>query len=223
MSDMRENNSDGQQGDRRKAIILHEPGHRGLQHFNRLLLVAFVSLMLIIVMLGYLLFPANNILHDFERRQIQVKQVDISKIPMNPVLSAEINALKAQLVGLVSGSIESKLNILEASVRSGKVSADDLHTIEDVKNDLQVLKTYSKTGAGRLIAIKQEPPPPPVSEVSKALLQEMSQLKNLIYVSIASCGLMLAAVAGIWLKARYRLGYQRPRLKEQRKKLLGHK
>ena len=222
MSDMRENNSDGQHTDRRKAIILHEPG-RGLQHFNRLLLVAFVSLMLIIVMLGYLLFPANDILNDFERRQMQVKQVDISKIPMNPVLSAEIDALKAQLVGLVSGSIESKLNILEASVRSGKVSADDLHTIQDVKNDLQVLKTYSKTGAGRLIAIKQEPPPPPVSEVSKALLQEMSQLKNLIYVSIASCGLMLAAVAGIWLKSRYRLEHQRPPLKEQKKKLLGRK
>ncbi len=223
MSDMRENNSDGQHADRRKAIILHEPAHWGLQHFNRLLLVAFVSLMLIIIVLGYLLFPANYILHDFERRQIQAKPVDISKIPMNPVLSAEIDALKAQLVGLVSGSIESKLNILEASVRSGKVSADDLHTIQQVKNDLQVLKTYSKTGAGRLIAIKQEPPPPPVSEVSKALLQEMSQLKNLIYVSIASCGLMLAAVAGIWLKARYRLEFQRPSLKEQKKKLLGGK
>lgn len=220
MSDIRENNSDAQQAERRNAVIL-QPTQQGLLHFNRLLLVAFVALMLIIVMLGYLLFPANHILRDFEHQQMQVKQVDISKIPMNPVLTAEIDALKGQLVGLVSGSIESKLNILEASVRSGKVSVDDLNTIHAVKNDLQVLKTYSKTGAGRLIAIEQEPPPPPVSEVSNALLQEMSQLKNLIYVSIASCGLMLAAVAGIWLKARYRLGHQRPSLERQKKNLLG--
>jgi hypothetical protein len=39
-------------------------------------------------------------------------------------------------------------------------------------------------------------------------MQEMSELKRLIYVTLASCGLMLAAVAGIWFKNRYRLPYK---------------
>ena len=47
-------------------------------------------------------------------------------------------------------------------------------------------------------------------------MQEMSQLKRLIYVTLASCGLMLAAVAGIWIKNRNRLPY-----KEDTNKLFG--
>jgi hypothetical protein len=36
----------------------------------------------------------------------------------------------------------------------------------------------------------------------------MSHLKHLVYLTLASCGLMLAAVCGIWLKNRYRLPYK---------------
>jgi len=102
-------------------------------------------------------------------------------------LSAEVNTLKGQFVGLVSGSIESKLRTLEDSLRSGAV-ANSLGTIEDIKNDVKVLRTYSEP-------VKKEP-----LVDNQQLMQEMSQLKRLIYLSFASCGLMLAAVAGIWIK-----------------------
>jgi len=39
-------------------------------------------------------------------------------------------------------------------------------------------------------------------------MQEMSELKRLIYVTLGSCGLMLAAMAGIWFKNHYRLTYK---------------
>jgi len=97
------------------------------------------------------------------------------------------------LVGLVSGSIESKLNALEESIRVGTVSSS-IGTIEDLKNDLKVLRAYSEPAKKGKVVVSNE-----------QLMQEMSQLKRLIYVTLASCGLMLAAVAGIWIKNRYRL------------------
>jgi hypothetical protein len=113
------------------------------------------------------------------------------------VLSADVNALKAQMIGLVSGSIESKLRMLEESVRMG-TAANSLGTIQDLKNDVKVLRSYSqpaeKIDSKERIANEQ-------------VLREISQLKHLIYVSLASCGLMLAAVAGIWLKNSNRLSY----------------
>jgi hypothetical protein len=104
--------------------------------------------------------------------------------------------LKGQFVGLVSGSIESKLRSLEESIRQGSVSSS-LGTIEDLKNDVKVLRTYSEPAKKEKVTIANE-----------QLMQEMSELKHLVYLTLASCGLMLAAVGGIWFKNRYRLPYK---------------
>ena len=113
--------------------------------------------------------------------------------------------LKGQLIGLISGSIESKLRTLEVNVRSGSVSASDLGVIQDLKNDLQVLKTYSATGAGRLIADPYVQPKGGQREMSNQLLNEVSNLKQLIYLSLASCGLMFSAICGVWIRQSMRL------------------
>jgi ribosomal silencing factor RsfS len=122
---------------------------------------------------------------------------------MNPVISAEVDALKSQLVGLVSGSIESKLNTLEEGLKAGTITEIGLDTIEALKDDLVVLKTYSETGAGRLIAQKY------LQQANKAenknLAQEVSQLRSMIYFLITSCGLMVAAVASVWVRRKYAL------------------
>jgi hypothetical protein len=80
-------------------------------------------------------------------------------------------------------------------VRLGSVS-QSLGTIDDLKNDIKVLRSYSAP---------KEPESPAIS--NEQILKEMSHLKNLIYLTIASCGLMLAAVAGIWIRNRKRLPY----------------
>jgi hypothetical protein len=115
---------------------------------------------------------------------------------INPVLSAEVNTLKGQFVGLVSGSIESKLRSLEGSIRLG-AAANSLATLQDLKNEVQVLRSYSESAKNEAVTTD-----------SKQLIQEMSHLKHLVYLTLASCGLMLAAVCGIWLKNRYRLPYK---------------
>ena len=217
MRNMRERNSDSNYVQRRNTIILHKISHLNLLQMNRLLSIIFVSLMIIIMVLGYFMFPANSLLHDFATKKIKA---NINKVDINPVLSAEINSLKAQLVGLVSGSIESKLRTLEASIRSGKITSADLGTIQDLQNDVKVLKTYSETGAGRLIATNNSLTTQNGSIASEKLMEEVTQLKSLIYISLASCGLMLAAIGGIWLQNRIRLGYDGSSHKKHEKKLL---
>ena len=168
------------------------PSHHALMKVNRLLLAIVCFLMTVVLVASYLLFPSDSFLNRYK----SVTATETYAAEMNPVLSAEVNALKGQLVGLVSGSIESKLNALEESIRVGTVSSS-IGTIEDLKNDLKVLRTYSEPAKKGKAVISNE-----------QLMQEMSQLKRLIYLSLASCGLMLAAVAGIWIKNRYRLPYK---------------
>ena len=181
MSDMYEKKSE-------IAVLQRIPSHQGLMKVNRWLMAMVFFLMTVIVIAGFFFFPANDI--------TRYKKSEVNIAEMNPVLSAEVNTLKGQFVGLVSGSIESKLRTLEESVRLGTVSSA-LGTIEDLKNDVKVLRSYSEPAKQEKVVID-----------NKQLMQEMSELKRLIYVTLASCGLMLAAVVGIWFKNRYRLPYK---------------
>jgi len=166
---------------------------------NRWVLGVITGLMTIIVVMGFFLIPQQESL-SFVRAQ---KTVELYDRQMNPVLSAEVDALKSQLVGLVSGSIESKLKVLEDSLRTGSIGLTGMETIHSLQNDLQVLKTYSDTGAGRLIAAKT----PEVSANSVDLVAEVNRLNGLVSFLITSCGLMFAAIAGVWVRRQYILAY----------------
>ena len=170
------------------VVLQRIPSHQGLMKVNRWLMAMVFFLMTVIFIAGFFIFPANVV--------TSYKNSAVNAAEMNPVLSAEVNSLKGQFVGLVSGSIESKLRALEESVRVGTVS-EALGTIEDLKNDVKVLRTYSEPQKND-----------DASLTNQQLMQEMSELKRLIYATLASCGLMFAAIAGIWLKNRYHLPYK---------------
>jgi len=167
--------------------------NQGLMKINRLLLTIVCSLMAVIVILGLSWLPTQIFVNDLKKMTTS----DAYAVEMNPVLSQEVNTLKGQLVGLVSGSIESKLRTLEESVRLGAV-ANSLGTIEDLKSDIQVLRSYSAPAKKAEAVIGNE-----------QLMREFTQLKTLIYLTLASCGLMLAAVAGIWIKNSKLLTYKK--------------
>ncbi len=167
------------------------PSHHELMKVNKLLLAVICALMAIVLIAGYWLLPSDSFLSHYKNATV----TEAYAVEMNPALSAEVNALKGQLVGLVSGSIESKLNALEESIRVGSVSSS-IGAIEDLKKDIKVLRSYSAPVEKGKDAVSNE-----------QLMQEMSHLKRLIYLTLASCGLMFAAVGGIWIKNRYRLPY----------------
>ncbi len=198
MSDLRKNNENNKSV--RNLTVLNSATQLSVLKMNRLVLAMLVGLMAMVIFMGILLMPAD----DLALQPAQaVKAVDLSQVQMNPVLSAEVDALKSQLVALVSGSIESKLNILEESLRSGTISETGLDTIQALQEDLVVLKTYSATGAGRLIAQKYLPQPKNIETI--ALAEQVSQLKGLVHFLITSCGLMIAVIGGVWGRRRYAL------------------
>jgi hypothetical protein len=193
MSDMREISPEIVDAPGGRSVILHTiPSHQGLMKINKLLLTAVFFLMTVVLILGFLLFPTHDVVPNYRK----ATPFEVYSSEMNSVLSAEVNTLKGQLIGLVSGSIESKLRTLEESIRLGAVSSS-LGMIEDLKNDVKVLRSYSDPAQKEQVSIDSE-----------QLMLEMSQLKNLVYLTLASCGLMLAALAGIWIKNRNRLPYK---------------
>ena len=94
----------------RNMAVLNPVTQLSVWKMNRLVLAIIISLMATVVFMGMLLMPENEIVP--KTTQVH-KSTELYNVQMNPVISAEVDALKSQLVGLVSGSIESKLNTLE--------------------------------------------------------------------------------------------------------------
>jgi hypothetical protein len=174
------------------VVLKDTPQHQGLVKANRFLLLVASSLMVVVFLLGFLLSPATNMLDQIKNKK---EAVSTGYVIQNPALSAEINTLKGQLVGLISGSIESKLRMLEENIRTGKVNSS-LGTIQDLKNDVKVLQSYS------VPSTKEIP-----NRANEALIKEVSHLKSLIYLTLTSCGLMIAAVGGFWVRNHYLLSH----------------
>jgi len=196
MGNLRKNNK--KKNKARNMTVLNSATQLGVLKMNRLVLAIIIGLMATVVYLGALLIPTKEIISSPVQAH---KSVQLYDIQMNPVISAEVDALKSQLVGLVSGSIESKLKILEEGLRTGTITETGMDTIRALQEDLLVLKTYSETGAGRLIAQKYLQQPNNLE--AKSLAEEVSQLRGLVHFLIVSCGLMLAAIAGVWVRKRY--------------------
>ena len=110
--------------------------HHALVKINRFLLALVFGLIAIIFVLGLVLLPRQNFLEEMGRSR------SAAYATQNPALSAEINTLKSQMFGLVSGSIESKLRSLEDNIRRGSI-ADSLDTLQDLKGEVKILSSYS--------------------------------------------------------------------------------
>lgn len=180
---MPEINLDDEGNESRALMVLHR--HQALVKVNRMLLVLVFVLMVAVVSLGLVLLPKYSVLNSGQ-------PADARYALQNPVISAEINTLKGQMFGLVSGSIESKLRALEENIKRGSV-ADSLNTIQDLKSDVRVLNAYSSETQqvkSQEIAGNQQ------------LVKELTDLKDLVYLTFVSCGLMIAAVAGVWFRRR---------------------
>ncbi len=175
-----------------QAVVRTIPSHQQLVKANRLLVGAVFCLMLIIFVLGLVFVPSSDVVKNVKK----FNAAGIVAQGTNPAVSAEVNTLKGQLIGLLSGSIEGKLKTLEQSIKLGAVD-NSLGTIADLKNDIKALRSYS------------EPAKKPEAVVSNVqLAEEVSHLKHLIYASLASCGLMFVAATGMWVKYRKRLPYK---------------
>ena len=179
----------------KEVLVLHNQLlQQDLEQKNRMLLRVVLALMLVVFVLVSFLLPAHDMAENLKEKQA-IEVATSAESLKNPVLTAEIDSLKGQLVGVVSGSIESKLNSLEKSIplESG-MSA--LETIRSLKKDVKVLQAYSNPLEKKT---QQE------VAANKMLAKEVSHLKSLIYLTLSSCGLMFAALAGIWLKGRKQL------------------
>jgi len=143
--------------------------------------------------------------------QYRAKPAAKGSIVKDPVLYRQVDLLRRQSNVLLTGSIETKLRLIESSLRRGKVRAADLEMLQSLKEELKLLNNSSHLDSSGALAGQ---PPSVVRRTGRGsahrinneqMLTEMAYMKNLLYVSIASCGLLFVSVGGLWLHSSARL------------------
>lgn len=176
-------------------LLQHQLQQKRLVDLNRYLISAIFILMSVVFILGFFVVPDEaDIIQELKNQQ-QLQALTKT----NPIINAEIDSLKGELVGLVSGSVEGRLKSLEESIKLGSVLSS-LQTLQEVRDDIKVLRKYSDP-----LEQKQQQ----VAEANAALIEEVSQLRTLIYVTLGSCSLMFSAALLVWVRNRKRLTYQK--------------
>jgi len=178
-------------------VILHQQlQHQRLINLNRYLISAVFLLMTLVFVLGFFMFPDNS---DIAQTLKNKQQLAVT-MKNSPIISAEIDSLKGELVGLVTGSIETKLKSLEEGIKLGSVLGS-LQTLQDVRHDVKLLHKYSDP-----LEQKQQQ----IAQANVALIEEVSHLRSLIYLTLGSCSLMFTALLLIWARNRKQfLNYQK--------------
>jgi hypothetical protein len=127
------------------------------------------------------------------------------------LLAKDVEFLKGQMNILITGAMESKIQQLEESIQSGILSGTELGTVQALKEDLKALKAYSVQNASMTLGLAGDADnrgaqsPSRASLYSDELLQEVSKIKSLFYISIASWGVAIVIFGGTWARGYYRL------------------
>lgn len=126
-------------------------------------------------------------------------------------LQKDVELLKGQMNILITGAMETKIRRLEQGLKSGVISRTDLATVQELKEDLKVLKAYSVQNASMTFGSadgsekREGPMHAEAALYSDELLHEISRIRALFYISIASWGFAIVLFAGNWFTSYHRL------------------
>jgi hypothetical protein len=155
-----------------------------------------------------LLDPAKNLMSQYER----ILTAEANGMERIPDLKKQITILEIQLAKLTSQSIESRLSNIEKSIAIGDVDVEEIATLQGLKADFEILKSYMFSDPEDLVKLKtlqrdyQEISRDIESYVHKDIVErEISYLTNMFYTVLAFLGILISIAGGSWYSTAKKL------------------
>jgi hypothetical protein len=184
-----------------------EPGFKSSRKADAAIVIALAALL----SLGaFSYFKVERTLTNLDSKN-SLENADDSKIRQ---YTQKLDALQNSMSVFIADSLETQLKILETKIKDGSIGPDEIKTFKELKAELKLLENSTSGRDGNVIDMSKLDHPrlqalagaQPQSQ-SQLILNQMIQLKHLLYVSIASCGLVGVMVGGYWLQKNQKLRY----------------
>ena len=156
----------------------------------------------------YLLINTSQMAARFQVKLASVEDSDTLRIRQ---YNQKLEELQDRMTVFVADSVETKIKTLEKNVADGSVGSQEIKILEDIKGEVKLLEKYSSGRGGRLTDSSRLDHPrfqitPGTQSTTSGgdLLYEVSQMKRLLYLSIASCGFVGFLIGGYWWQSNFR-------------------
>lgn len=185
---------------------------------RRARIFAFVLFFALLTLSVYLFLHTHQFFNQVQARMQSLGDADSVRISQ---YNQQVEALEEKMSVFIADSVESRLHTLEQNVAAGKVGEQEIRGIETLRNELKLLETYSAGKGGHIIdPIRLDHPrlqlAPGSQQIARndQVLDELIQLKQLLYFSIASSGTVGLLLGGYWWRntlrvRRLQAGYAR--------------
>jgi hypothetical protein len=125
----------------------------------------------------------------------------------------KLERIQERMSAFIADSVEDRLRTLESNVSAGTVGAEEIRTVQELRNELRLLEDYSAgksgdlTDSSRLEHTRFQTTPGSASAgaATTEILGEAVRIKYLLYFSIASCGLLGMMITGYWWQQNARM------------------
>jgi hypothetical protein len=185
----------------RREMAMGEPLFEGRQRRFRLVAVSLFFALLAVSL--YLFLHTRHVL-DQARSRLEQPAQDADSVKIRQY-NHQVEVLQEKMTVFIADSVETRLRLLEKNVAEGKVGDQEINGIEDLKRQLRMLENYAAGKGGRLTDYARldhprlQPAPGTAARgADEQLLAEMIQVKYLLYVSVASCGMVGFLIGGYW-------------------------
>jgi hypothetical protein len=183
-------------------VALDPQDHRMLRFWGLLLMACLVAASF------YLFLNASQLIDRFSTRIAAAENPNSVRIRQ---YNQALEAIQDRMTVFVADSVETKLKSLDKKLSAGAIGAQEIKTLEELKGELKLLERYSAGKDSKLTDLAQlehtrfQVTPGTSSAASSGdFLSEVSQVKRLLYLGIASCGLVGFMIGGYWWQSYHR-------------------
>lgn len=160
---------------------------------------------LILVMSIYIMTPSIRKILDSKADilRLQAKGYEII-----PDIESKISDIDKSLQTLTTKNIENRLSKIEKAIQVGEIKIEDIQSIQNIREDFKVLKTYMFETPEKLIEFRsiQKDYIELKDKFAKTMdkddiIREIDSLKSLFYYTLAIVGILVSIFAGSWVVA----------------------
>ena len=185
-----------------------EADYRSVYLLRMQLLIRMMLLMMLLAVGMFVMMQILRLLPGLQlilEAQAQIMKAQADGLKLIPDLEARIQDLDKRTKTLSTSEVEGRLARLETAIRVGEVRAEDIASLQDLREEVKLLQTYMFSQPERLIEFRTLQSDylrfEKVAETvmpRDEILRELNSTKQLFYWNLAVFGVLVSMFAGAW-------------------------
>lgn len=169
---------------------------------RRSLMTTFIMTLVLTAIFSLVVFFAPPIRGILEKQE-QILSAQLDGMKKVPNIEEKLSNIESKITVLTTKSIENRLSSIEKAIKIGDLKPDEISNIQDLRREIQVIKTYMFSDPRDLVELKELQSNyknimanQNIFATKELVLGETASIRNLLYLSLAFFGILFTILFG---------------------------